>query len=87
MLDQDTWREFQETVVTYTELREKFDRLANQARYGDASRSPSVRGLLYEISTELREYDDLLLRLFRSIGNELRAEIAELSELRQELTR
>jgi hypothetical protein len=84
MMNQEMWEEFQETLIAYVELREKFDRLGKQARYGRAP-SAKIDGALYEISSKLRDYDGLLLQLCQSMGHELKGEIAELGHLRNEL--
>jgi len=83
MMNPKTWDEFQETLIAYVELREKFDRLAKQARYG--APSAKINGALYKISSNLREYDGLLLELCQSMGHELKNEIEELSDLRNQL--
>ncbi len=82
MMSQDVWQEFQETLVAYTELRARFDQVANQARY---TRSAKIHRALYEVSSKLREYDGLLLQLCQSMGSQLKGEIAELSDLRNKL--
>ncbi len=83
MMNRGTWDEFQEVLTAYVELREKFDRLAKQARHG--APSGKIDGALYMISSKLRDYDGLLLQLCRSMGHELKSEIAELSDLQNEL--
>ncbi len=67
MMNQETWDEFQETLIAYVELREKFDRLAKQARYG--APSAKIDRALYMISSKLHDYDGLLLQLCRSMSD------------------